>query len=340
VRGFIRVSAGYTSLSRQYRVRWFQDSDLDAYIRGLNETLYEEYDEARFRWKMVDTPYSLGFVTIVVAEHSGVPVAFNSFLPLQVSMRRESFPIVQGCDGFVEPEHRRMGLFQETLRFMFSELAGKGPEMLMGFNFAGSAGAAQKVGSTVTGDVHALCAKASELAKVRVAGDDGVEVKPCSLEVLHHIYETWAASTPKLHYQRTLEYLRWRYSHPIRRSSFYSLRDGDEEGYAAVSLECDGASHTLFLEDYTPILHKTHVALALIKEVLQNSGPINEVYLTETVGSPMNEVAHRLGFVSDHIYTLIMKNILGLEEKGKRLYRGGIELTNVAEWQIVSSDVF
>jgi hypothetical protein len=327
-------------LSGQYRVRWFQDSDLDTYIRGLNETLYEEYDEARFRWKMVDTPYSLGFVSIVVVEHGGVPVAFNSFLPLRVRMRQESFSIIQGCDGFVKPEHRRMGLFQETLRFMFSELAGKGPEMLMGFNFAGSAGAAQKVGSAITGDVHALCVKASELEKVSIAGYDSVEVKPCSLEELHRIYEAWAASTSKLHYQRTLEYLRWRYSHPIRRSSFYSLRNGDEEGYAAVSLECDGTSHTLFLEDYTPILHKTHVALALIKEVLQASKPINEVYLTETVGSPMNVAAHRLGFVPDHIYTLIMRNILGLEERGKKLFRDGVELTNVADWQIVSSDVF
>ena len=327
-------------MSGQYRVRWFQDSDLDTYIRGLNETLYEEYDEARFRWKMVDTPYSLGFVSIVVVEHGGVPVAFNSFLHLRVRMRQESFPIIQGCDGFVEPKHRRMGLFQETLRFMFSELAGKGPEMLMGFNFAGSAGAAQKVGSTITGDVHALCAKASELAKVRVAGDDGVEVKPCSLEVIHLIYEKWAASTSKLHYQRTLEYLQWRYSHPIRRSSFYSLCDGEEEGYATVSLESDGTSHTLFLEDYTPILHKGYVASALIKEVLRTSAPINEVYLTETVGSSMNEAAKRLGFVPDHIYTLIMRNILGLEERGKRLYRSGVELTNVSEWQIVSSDVF
>jgi GNAT superfamily N-acetyltransferase len=327
-------------LSGQYRVRWFQDSDLETYIRGLNEALYEEYDEARFRWKMVNTPYSLGFVSIVVVEHDGVPVAFNSFLPLRVRIKQESFSIIQGCDGFVKPKHRRMGLFQKTLRFMFSELAGKGPEMLMGFNFAGSAGAAQKAGSTITGDVHALCAKASELAKVRVAGDDSVEVKPCSLEVLHHIYDIQAASTSKLHFQRTLEYLRWRYNHPIRRSSFYSLRDGEEEGYAAVSLEGINASHALILEDYTPILHKTHVASALIKEVLRTSGSINEVYLTETVGSSMNEAAQRLGFVPDHIYTLIMKNILGLEERGKKLYRSGVELTNLAEWQIVSSDVF
>jgi GNAT superfamily N-acetyltransferase len=340
VGGFIPLPAGYTPLSGQYRVRWFQESDIDAYIRGLNKTLYEEYDEVRFRWKMVETPYSLGFVSIAVVEYDGVPVAFNSFLPLRVRIRRESFSIIQGCDGFVEPEHRRMGLFQETLRFIISELAGKGPEMLMGFNFAGSAGAAQKVGSALTGEVHALCAKATELAKIRVEGDDGVEVKPCSLEVLHYIYEAWAASTSKLHYHRTPEYLKWRYSHPIRRSSFYRLRDGDEEGYAAVSLERDGASQTLFLEDYSPILYRTRVASALIKHVLQTSGPINEVFLTETFVSSMNEAAQRLGFVPDHIYTLIMRNISGLEERSKKLYRGGVELTGVAEWHLVSSDVF
>jgi hypothetical protein len=289
---------------------------------------------------MVDTPFSLGFVSIAVVEHGGVPVAFNSFLPLRVRRGDKSFPIIQGCDGFVEPEHRRMGLFQETLRFMFSELAGKGPEMLMGFNFAGSAGAAHKVGSTITGDVHALCAEATDLAETRVEGEDDVEITPCSLEELHRIYEDWATSTPKLHYQRTPEYLRWRYSHPLRRSSFHRLRDGDETGYAAVSLERDGASHTLFLEDYTPILHKPRVASALIKHLLQGGEPINEVYLTETTASPMNDAAKWLGFAPDHIYTLIMRNISGLEESGKKLYRGGTELTSIGDWNIVSSDVF
>ncbi|MCX6649620.1 MAG: hypothetical protein NTV61_09600 [Candidatus Bathyarchaeota archaeon] len=327
-------------MSGQYSVRWFQESDLDTYIHGLNENLYDEYDEARFRWKMRDTPFSLGFVSIAVVEHRGVPVAFNSFLPLRVRRGRQSFPVVQGCDGFVEPEHRRMGLFQQTIRFMIGELAGRGPEMLMGFNFSGSAGAARKVGSTLTGDVQALCAKATDLAKVNIKGEDGVEVKPCSLEEVHGIYETWAASTHKLHIHRTPEYLRWRYSHPIRRSSFYRIRDGDETGYAAVSLEHEGDSNTLFLEDYTPIMHRPKVASALIKHVLDAGEPINEVYLTETTVSPMYAASQRLGFEPDHFYTLIMQNISGLEVLGEKLYRDGVELTNVDGWHIASSDVF
>ena len=325
-------------MSGRYRVKWFEECDLDSYIRGLNKNLYDEYDEARFRWKMVNTPFSLGFVSIVVVEYAGEPVAFNSFLPLRVRRGNDIFPIVQGCDGFVEPEHRRMGLFQKTLRFAFSEFAGMGPEMLMGFNFAGSAGAAQKVGSTITGDFNALYARSVGL--MSVDGEDGVEIKPCSLDELHVLYEEWAKTTHKLHYQRTPEYLRWRYSHPIRRSKFYRIKDGDETGYAAVSLERDEASNTLFFEDYSPILNKPRVLSALIKRVLDDGESIHEVYLTEATGSLMSDVAQRLDFSPDHYYTLIMKNISGLKESGKNLYRGGIELTNIVNWSIVSSDIF
>jgi GNAT superfamily N-acetyltransferase len=325
-------------LSGQYRVRWFEEGDLEAYIRGLNANLYDEYDEDRFRWKMVDTPFSLGFVSIAVVEHAGEPVAFNSFLPLRVRRGKDIFPIVQGCDGFVEPEHRRMGLFQETLRFAFSELAGRGPEMLMGFNFAGSADAAQKVGSTITCDFYALCAKAKDLKSVD--GEEEVEIKPCNLDELHALYEVWATTTSNLHYHRTPEYLRWRYSHPIRRSRFYYIRYEGDTGYAAVSLERDGTSNTLFLEDYSPILNRPCVVSAFIKHVLDDGEPINEVYLTEATDSPMSDAAQRLGFTPDHYYTLIMKNIRGLEESGKKLYRRGVELTSIGNWSIVSSDVF
>jgi GNAT superfamily N-acetyltransferase len=324
----------------QYKVRWFEEGDLDTYIHGLNDTLYEEYDEARFKWKMVDTPFSLGFVSIAVVEHKGRPVAFNSFLPLRVRRGVDSFPVVQGCDGFVEPEYRRMGLFQETLRFMVRELAGKGPEMLMGFNFAGSAGAAGKMGSTLTGDVYTLCMKPIELAKKTVEGEDEVEVTPCSLDKLHTLYEEWAVTTQKLHYYRTPKYLRWRYSHPIRRSSFYRLTDGIEIGYASVSLERENLGYTLFLEDYTPILHRPHVASALIKHILKHGYLINQVYITENVNSPMFKAARLIDFAPDHFYTLIMRNISGLEEREKRLFRGGLELSRIADWHITSSDVF
>ena len=62
--------------------------------------------------------------------------------------------------------------------------------------------------------------------------------------------------------------------------------------------------------------------------------------MTATMRSPVNASAHALGFAPDHVYTLIMRNISGLEERERRLFRKGVELTRVDDWHIASSDVF
>jgi hypothetical protein len=144
-------------LSGQYTCRWFQESDLTL-IYGLNVNSTTSTTKP-VQWKMgIHLEPRLRLDSR--REHHG-PVAFTAS---SLRVRRATlFTVIQGCDGFAEPEHRHMGLFQETLRFMFREFAAAGPEMLMGFNFSGSAGAAQKVGSTLIGDVHALCAKAGDL---------------------------------------------------------------------------------------------------------------------------------------------------------------------------------
>ncbi|HUS78950.1 MAG TPA: hypothetical protein VM050_09875, partial [Patescibacteria group bacterium] len=136
-------------MSDEYFVRWFQEEDVEPFINGLNVDLWDEYNEDVFRWKFREDPFNLGFTSIAVVEHvpSGRPVAFNSFLPLQVRRGSEVFLVVQGCDGFVDREHRRRGLFQRTLRFLSEEIKGKAPEALIGFNLMEAAGAAHKAGS-------------------------------------------------------------------------------------------------------------------------------------------------------------------------------------------------
>jgi hypothetical protein len=160
------------------------------------------------------------------------------------------------------------------------------------------------------------------------------------LEEMHRLHEDWAKTTSKLHIGKTLDYLLWRHNHPIRRSSFYRICDGEQTGYAAVSLERDKDSNTLFLEDYSPVLHSPRAAMALIRRVIAFGEPLHEVYLTEAVDSKMYAVAQQLGFTPDHAYTMILRNIAGLEEHEKKLFKGGVELTNLTDWRIVSSDVF
>ena len=43
----------------EYTVRWFKEVDLDYYMFHLNNSLYNQYDEERFQWKFLQSPYKL-----------------------------------------------------------------------------------------------------------------------------------------------------------------------------------------------------------------------------------------------------------------------------------------
>ena len=81
------------SLSEDYTVLWFNDeTDLRPYITGLNKALYDEYDEAVYDWKWRRNPNKRGFTSIAVVEHkTDGPVAFNSFLPLEIRRGEKIF---------------------------------------------------------------------------------------------------------------------------------------------------------------------------------------------------------------------------------------------------------
>ena len=323
-------------------MRWFEDRDLEAYISGLNENLYELYDERRFRWKFLDNPSSLGFVSIAVAEASGGElVAFNSFLPLRARIGGEDFLVVEGCDGFVSRGHRGAGLFQETLRFMARELRGSGPEFLIGFNFAGSAGAARKAGSAVGCLVQRWRAKPEEISRL---GVDGASVKPAGVDEVQALYEEWASTNSKLHVLRSLEYLRWRFLASPRRSySLFRVEAGGEEGYVAVSTDTDDqGSLELSIDDYTPLILKEHVTTAVLGHILNLYPDLSQVSALTPSGSTLGSTLSCLGFSPDPevSYSMIIMAIEELETRVNKLYRKGLELTDIGNWYLTGSDIF
>lgn len=331
-------------MSGPYRLRWFEDGDLEAYIFGLNENLYDLYDEHRFRWKFQENPSSLGFVSIAVAEApGGKPVAFNSFLPLRVRVGNEVLIVVEGCDGFVSRGHRGAGLFQETLKFMARELKGRGPEFLMGFNFAGSAGAARKAGSAVSCDVQRWRAKPEEISKQKLGIGD-ISVKPAGVDKVQALCKEWASSNSKLHVLRSSEYLRWRFLGSPRRSfKLFAIEDGGEEGYVAVSTDTDGhGSLELSIDDYTPMISREPVASAVLGHILHLYPNLSEVSALTPSGSALGSTLSGLGFSPDPdvSYSMIIKAIEDLEAEGNNLYRKGLELTDIGNWYITGSDVF
>ena len=334
-------------LAQDYLVRWFREDDLEYYMAGLNRTLYDRYDEERFRWKFRDSPFNLGFVSIAVVEEaeSGEPVGFNSFLPLEVRAGPDTFLAVQGCDGFVDMEHRRRGLFQRTLHFMAEELRGRGPEVLIGFNFAGSTGAAQKAGSQVACDVDRWHLDLREIDTDRLRGGEDVSLSGASDEEIHDIYMGWASEETRIHFHRTPEYLRWRFDDPpLRDYMLYKVEvNGVPRGYVATSTAEDEDGLTeLSIDDCIPPFSDAMPFPNILGEILGIVDDVSKVEMHTRHGDLLGEAVGRLGFSAEPEprYTVIMKAIDNVETRGERIFRGGLELTQIGNWYFTRSDIY
>ena len=327
-------------LSDQYAVRWFRESDLPAYIEGVNKALYDEYDEMVFDWKHRRAPFSLGFTSIAVVEHlpTGTPVAFNPFMPLEVRVEGEVFTALQGVDGFVEKAHRRRGLFQRTITFMAEEISGRGPELLFSFNLAEAAGAASKADSELVNDVDKCLLSRNGFTGLRRGG---LKLEKIDTEVYHRLYMEWAESSGLVHFHRTAPYLKWRVDeNPVRKVTPYRLvSSGLSSGYVVVDEVTEGGVNQLTIDDYTPGLLEAELpgVIACLGEVHSEA---DVVEVNAVHGSRLEEAASRLGFKVEPWLTVIMKALNNTVQVGGEVYRDGLRLSNVENWHLTPSDIY
>jgi hypothetical protein len=326
-------------LSENYIVRWFNEDDVEAYIAGLNRALYDEYNEAFYDWKWKKNPINVGFTPIAVVEHkTDGPVAFNSFLPIEIRRGKQVFKAVQGCDGFVESEHRRRGLFQRTLFFLEEETLRLDAEFLMGFNLVEAAGAARKAGSELAYDMNKCFLKPKEVNKTP---SRTVELEPINVRTLHRLYMGWAEKSRLFNVNRSLEYLRWKIDlHPFKKMQPYRISfEHNIIGYLVTDKVTEGEKTTLTINDYNPGLINRHLS-----GIVENLAALNEditVIEVDTIqGGERQKTALKLGFEIVPWYQVIMKALRGAEQRGGEVYWRGLKLSHIRNWHLAESDIF
>lgn len=327
------------SLSEDYTVRWFNDDDVDAYIAGLNRALYDEYDKGIYDWKWRKNPTKIGFTSIAVVEHvKDGPVAFNSFLPIEIRRGKQVFKAVQGCDGFVEREHRRRGLFQKTLLFLEKEAPNIDAEFLMGFNLVEAAGAARKAGSELAYDMNKCFLKPEEVRRTR---GRGVEFEPIDIETLHGLYLEWAEASRKFNVNRSIEYLRWKTEqHPFKKVQSYRVtQDQETVGYVVTDKVTEGEKTTLTINDYSPGVINKHLT-GVVQNIVAMNDDITLIEVDTVQGGERQKTARRLGFEITPWYQVIMKALRGTEQRGGDLYWRGLKLSQIRNWHLAESDIF
>ncbi len=326
-----------------YSLRWFQKEDLDTHIAGLNESLYDRYDRERFQWKFGDNPSTLGFTSIVVAvdDDSGRPVGFNSFLPLEIRHGKKIVPIVQGCDGYVQKEHRRRGIFLATIKFMEKYLSGDGPKLLMGFNFAGSTVAAVKAGSTAVCDINFW-----EIEPKDFHGQ-GIHRNSYSLSEIkakeaHRLYSERSKIRDQPHIHRSLDYLRWRFENsPLRDYRFYNLKERDLDlGYVVLSLVENAEGETIVgLDDFILNTANPSAIIGAMAEVIEVEADATKIELLTRKGGALEDSMRRLSIEPDPRYTMILKSIKGNGSRGQALKIESGDLLR-EDWHITASDIY
>jgi hypothetical protein len=327
-------------LSDDYFVRWFnEDKDVEAYILGLNNALYDEYDEEVFDWKWRKNPNRLDFMPISVVEHTTEgPVAFNSFLPIKIRRGKQVFKAIQGCDGFVDREHRRKGLFQRTLFFLEQEKENVNAEFLMGFNLIEAAGAARKAGSEFVYDMNKCFIKPIDIGKGRM---HKIELELIDVKELHKLYMGWAEGSNLYNLDRSLEYLRWRnQEHPFKKIEIYAVnQSGVPVGYVVTDKVTEGDKTTLTINDYNPGLINKH-----LKGIVENLVILNDdatvIELDTIQGGKRQRTAKRMGFEVVPWYQVIMKALIGTEQHMGDVYRKGLKLSHIRNWHLVECDIY
>ncbi|MCW4013567.1 MAG: hypothetical protein NWF07_11335 [Candidatus Bathyarchaeota archaeon] len=326
-------------MSEDYTVRWFNDeTDLRPYITGLNKALYDEYDEAVYDWKWKRNPNKRDFTSIAVVEHkTDGPVAFNSFLPLEIRRGEKIFRAIQGCDGFVDEHHRRRGLFQMTLRFLEAEMSNVDAEFLIGFNLVEAAGAARKAGSELAYDVNKCFLKPEQVKHARKK----TTLEPIDVDTLYQLYMGWATKSRLFHVNRSREYLCWRMlEHPFKRIKIYRVVSNDgPAGYVVTDKVTEGEKTTLTINDYNPGLMNKH--LGSIAENLVELNPDATLLEMDTIqGGERQRTAIRQGFDVVPWYQVIMKALVGTRQVDGVVYRGDLRLSHIRNWHIAESDIY
>jgi hypothetical protein len=327
------------NLSTEYIVRWFNEDDVEAYISGLNRALYDEYDVAVYEWKWRKNPIKIGFTTIAVVEHIREgPVAFNSFLPIEIRRGKHVVKAVQGCDGFVEREHRRRGLFQRTLVFLDEEATHLEAEFLIGFNLVEAAKAARKAGSQLAYDMNKCFLNPEKVKKIR---GKNVELEPINVRTLESLYKRWTESSRLFNVNRTREYLRWKIElHPFKKVKPYSiLLDGEVLGYVITDKVTEGEKITLTINDYNPGILKKYLS-----EIVENLAVLNEditiIELDTIQSGERQKAAQKLGFEIVPWYKVIMKALRGTEQRHGEIYWRDLKLSHIRNWHLTESDIF
>lgn len=123
--------------SASWRVRPYEPGDDAAVVSLFIETFKKPLKESQYRWKVIETPWSVGAPGVWLAEAGGKIIGQYAGTPMRFKLGDEQALIVHACDVMTSVDFRRQGVLTALGTRANQAWAAAGVPFVTGLHFGG-----------------------------------------------------------------------------------------------------------------------------------------------------------------------------------------------------------
>lgn len=352
-------------------VRWCREPDVPAVLSLYQDVLSETYSRKWFDWKYRKNPYS-DTLPIVVALQEDDVVGATGFWPLKYASMTDTVSVIQPCDGAVDKENRRQGIYTKIFEFGLDETAMRGARFAFDFPNKRSQQTFEKFGWQPVGSrpewrllqrpsvflghesrewidslmsplvrttsiglrIKSALARTLDPVPMDIVRFDGVPA-----DIFSQLYES--SPPAALHAYRDDAFYRWRFENPlVSYHSYVAYEHGEPTVGLILSTSGEGAGQIAQIVDIVPVDCSDPTILEAVFSVAVDESS-DAAVIQITSDSIPRRLLERWGFMPDNRIPLSLvteKTIHGVHSLGNGWTINGLDIRDPTSWELTYID--
>ncbi|WP_254861440.1 GNAT family N-acetyltransferase [Halovivax gelatinilyticus] len=323
-------------MSNQYKIRWFEDGDIKAFLELYKSVLGRAKTKEWFSWKYIDNPYT-NHVPIVVAEKERELVGARGFMALPMRYGSADYIAYQPCDTMVQHDHRQRGLFTKMTEMAIDRYEDGDVDFFFNFPNDISLKANSKLGWKVVGEtpeyyrienprrlvssysknrfLKAVAFGIDPLYRGYLSAKDfnAISSEPDLIEhhqntdlAIENLADFYDQGTiERFHAARDTKFYEWRLANPDWQYEIFTVHNKDKpQGAAVIGHRRELNVQTVSIVDFLPLQPKVEpiVCRSLLETIQSRYTEIDMVIAPCSIFS--NKILKRFGFLSKSMFPM------------------------------------
>jgi hypothetical protein len=350
-------------MSERFKVRLFQDSDLESLKKYYKSSTGAPFNEELWRWTYMENnarrDHPLAFIC---TDEEGTFIGCIHSTPTIKRYKGKDYYCTIGSDGFVRQEYRGKGAYNMMAAYLMSkeELLGS-----MRFSFYNEITKNMSVSAPLLMDTsisikinnpekvsrcffnNRLKAESASLLykafKRRKNKEEGIQVSIATPQDYYEYYKQWSNNYHFIHTPRTMDYIEWRFmNYPRGKPTFYSLHDDKNlKGYLITIREKNFQSlplDTLIISDYLIEENNPDLFGEAVSSIIRLNKDSDIVYSRPFSTPDFQKKLIETGFLDSMFFPL--NRLVKPGAMGLRIFDSRCKDFMKKQWYLTESDCF